>query len=83
MFRFAPCLPSVSEIIWKTRKEGSSGAFIAAVASAIIGTAIIAALIGLFIYRRRNTQSITQLTQRQPPGLICLEANFNFQSDTV
>ncbi|XP_076594171.1 CXADR-like membrane protein [Chaetodon auriga] len=52
----------------KTRKEGSSGAFIAVVASVIFAIAIIAAPTGLFIYRRRNTQRAAQWTQRQPAG---------------
>ncbi|XP_078108016.1 uncharacterized protein LOC144519008 [Sander vitreus] len=52
-----------------TSKEGSNGTVIAVVvASIVIGIVIIAALIGLFIYRRRNTQRITQQTQRHPAG---------------
>ncbi|XP_045899775.1 uncharacterized protein LOC123967649 [Micropterus dolomieu] len=46
---------TTGEIIWETKEEGSSGTVIAIVASVIIGTATIATLIGLFIYRRRNT----------------------------
>ncbi|XP_074510068.1 uncharacterized protein LOC141779223 [Sebastes fasciatus] len=62
---------TTSEIIWEPKKEGSSGKYIAvavALASVIIGIAIVAALIGLFIYRRRNTQRVTQQTQRHTEG---------------
>ncbi|KAI3360937.1 hypothetical protein L3Q82_013147 [Scortum barcoo] len=64
----AAVFSSVSEVILEARKEESSGAFIAIVASAFIGTAVIAALIGLFIYRRRTTQRVTHVTQRHRPG---------------
>ncbi|XP_044063532.1 uncharacterized protein LOC122881407 [Siniperca chuatsi] len=64
-----PALAS-GEIIWTTRKEGISGAIIAIVASAIIGIAIIAALIGLFIYCRHNNQRATQQICRHPPGTV-------------
>ena len=51
--------------------EGTTGAFIAGVvASVIMGIVIMVALIGLFIYRRRNAQRVTQQTQRHRPGLI-------------
>ncbi|XP_070823491.1 CXADR-like membrane protein [Chaetodon trifascialis] len=52
----------------KTRKEGSSEALIAVVASVIFTIAIIAAPAGLFIYCRRNTHRAAQQTQRQPAG---------------
>ncbi|XP_031154813.1 uncharacterized protein LOC116049369 [Sander lucioperca] len=52
-----------------TSEEGRNGAVIAVVVpSIVIGIVIMAALIGLFIYRRRNTQRITQQTQRHPAG---------------
>ncbi|KAL6109079.1 uncharacterized protein ACO6RY_12289 [Pungitius sinensis] len=68
----------ISETIWHTKTEAetetetkterSSGAFLPVlVTSVIIGTAITAALIGLFIYRRRNTQRVTQETHRHTP----------------
>ncbi|XP_039663225.1 uncharacterized protein LOC120563155 [Perca fluviatilis] len=63
-----PALTTSEEIISETRKEGSNGAVIAVVASIVIGIVIMAALIGLFIYRRRNTHRITQQTQRHPAG---------------
>ncbi|KAK9513646.1 hypothetical protein VZT92_027162 [Zoarces viviparus] len=63
---------TTSEIILETTMEGSSGgAFIAVlVASVIVGIAIMAALIGLCIYRRRNTRRVTQQTQRHTPGAL-------------
>ncbi|XP_031708343.1 uncharacterized protein LOC116386358 isoform X1 [Anarrhichthys ocellatus] len=62
---------TTSEIILETKMEGSSRAFIAVlVASVIVGIAIMAALIGLFIYRRRNTRRVTQQTQRHTPGTL-------------
>ncbi|XP_032374260.1 uncharacterized protein LOC116691051 [Etheostoma spectabile] len=57
------------EMIWETSEEGRNGVVIAVVvASIVIGTVIMAALIGLFIYRRCNPQRITQQTQRHPAG---------------
>ncbi|XP_054477962.1 uncharacterized protein LOC129109846 [Anoplopoma fimbria] len=62
---------TTSEILLETKMEGSSGAFLAVlVASVIIGIAVLAALIGLFIYRRRNTQRVTQQTQRPTTGTL-------------
>ncbi|XP_034730357.1 uncharacterized protein LOC117946382 [Etheostoma cragini] len=62
--------PTTSEeMIWGTSEEGRNGAVIAVVvASVVIGIVIMAALIGLFIYRRCNTPRITQQTQRHPAG---------------
>ncbi|XP_068592453.1 uncharacterized protein [Cebidichthys violaceus] len=62
---------TTSEIILETKMEGSSGAYIAVlVASVIVGIAIMAALIGLFIYHSHNTRRVTQLTQRHRPGTL-------------
>lgn len=67
----SPVLTTTSEIIFEPRKERSTGGVIAVVVAAvIIGIAIMAALIGLFIYRRRNTHRVTQLTRMHPAGLI-------------
>lgn len=60
----------------ETRNEGSRGAFVAVVATVVIVIAIIAAWIGMFIYRRRNTQRVAQQAQRHPAGLICPETIF-------
>ncbi|XP_049440528.1 uncharacterized protein LOC125893710 isoform X1 [Epinephelus fuscoguttatus] len=59
-----------TEIISEPEKEESSGAFIAVVASVIIGIAIMAALIGLFIYRRCNTPRVPQQTLSYPGGTL-------------
>lgn len=58
----------------ETATERNSVAFLpVVVTSVIIGTAIMAALIGLFVYCSRNTQRVTQQTLRHtPPGLILL-----------
>ncbi|KAM6936710.1 uncharacterized protein PEZ65_006769 [Lycodopsis pacificus] len=63
---------TTSETILETKMEGSSGrAFVAVlVASVIVGIAIMAALMGLLIYRRRNTRRVTQQTQRHTPGTL-------------
>ncbi|KAF7665759.1 hypothetical protein LDENG_00132650 [Lucifuga dentata] len=58
---------ATSVIIWETKIEGSSGAFIALVSSAIIGFVVITSLIiGLVIYCRCNTKRLGQHTQRNP-----------------
>lgn len=51
--------------------------------SVIFVIAIIAALIGLLIYCRRNTQRNPVQTQRHTTGLICLKRIFNFDSNAV
>lgn len=58
----------------ETVTERNSVAFLpVVVTSVIIGTAIMAALIGLFVYCSRNTQRVTQQTLgHTPPGLILL-----------
>nr|XP_046256678.1 uncharacterized protein LOC124065375 isoform X2 [Scatophagus argus] len=61
-------VPTTSEIIWKTMKEESSAAFIGAVAAVSVVIALIAALIGLFIYCRHSTQRVTQQTWRLSAG---------------
>ncbi|XP_042346866.1 uncharacterized protein LOC121946368 [Plectropomus leopardus] len=61
----APAL-TTSEIISEAPEERRSGTFTAVVASVITGTVIMAALIGLFIYRRCNNHRVTQHTQRSP-----------------
>ncbi|XP_033496257.2 uncharacterized protein LOC117265719 isoform X3 [Epinephelus lanceolatus] len=68
----APALTTLTstEIISEPEKEESSGAFIAVVASVIIGIAIMAALIGLFIYRRCNTPRVPQQTLSYPGGTL-------------
>nr|XP_040022029.1 uncharacterized protein LOC120811018 isoform X1 [Gasterosteus aculeatus aculeatus] len=55
-----------------TETERNSVAFLpVVVTSVIIGTAIMAALIGLFVYCSRNTQRVTQQTLRHtPPGTL-------------
>ncbi|XP_029308256.1 uncharacterized protein LOC115021758 isoform X2 [Cottoperca gobio] len=58
---------TTSENILKGKKEGSSGSFmVVVVTSVLVGIAIMAALIGVFIYRRRNTQRVIQQTLRHP-----------------
>ncbi|XP_049903865.1 uncharacterized protein LOC126392494 isoform X2 [Epinephelus moara] len=68
----APALTTLTstEIISEPEKEESSGAFIAVVASVMIGIAIMAALIGLFIYRRCNTPRVPQQTLSYPGGTL-------------
>ncbi|XP_022074787.2 uncharacterized protein LOC110969061 [Acanthochromis polyacanthus] len=49
---------TVRNVAWTNRMEESSGALIALVTSVVLGIVIIAALIGLFMYRRSKNQSI-------------------------
>ncbi|KAI9536507.1 hypothetical protein NQZ68_032302 [Dissostichus eleginoides] len=58
-----------SEINLERDKNGISEVFLAVVvASVITAIAIMTALMGLFIYCRRNSQTVTQQTQRPPAG---------------
>ncbi|XP_018543677.1 uncharacterized protein LOC108891034 isoform X2 [Lates calcarifer] len=59
-----------SETVRADRKEESRGTFIAPVAAVTVGAVIIAALIGVFVYRRHNTQRITQQSQRKARGAL-------------
>lgn len=66
-----------SDLVLKTRKQGSSAAFIAVVASVILAIASLAALTGWLIYCRRYSQRIAQQAHRCPAGSIRLEAIFS------
>ncbi|KAK5922461.1 hypothetical protein CgunFtcFv8_019721 [Champsocephalus gunnari] len=60
---------TTSEINLERDKNGISEVFLAVVvASVLTAIAIMAALMGLFIYCRRNSQTVTQQTQRPPAG---------------
>ncbi|XP_073340703.1 uncharacterized protein [Pagrus major] len=59
---------TANETMFKVRMEGRSAFFSAAVPSVIIVVAITAALTGLLIYRRRNTQTAAQPTLRHSAG---------------
>ncbi|XP_041799065.1 uncharacterized protein LOC121610834 isoform X2 [Chelmon rostratus] len=59
---------TASGSISKPRKNGSSWAVIAVAAPVVIAVAMIAASIGLLIYRRCSTQRAAQQTWRPPAG---------------
>ncbi|XP_005738479.1 uncharacterized protein LOC102208344 isoform X1 [Pundamilia nyererei] len=60
--------PKANDISLSQRKEESNDALIAVVVCVILGMIIIAAVIGLVVYRRCKTQRITQLHQRRFNG---------------
>ncbi|XP_063735104.1 uncharacterized protein LOC134861652 isoform X2 [Eleginops maclovinus] len=60
---------TTSGITSETKKKGISQLFMTVVVASVIAViTIMAALMGFFIYCRRNTQSIPQQTQRHPAG---------------
>ena len=72
-FLSSPALTTTSEITstLESRKEKSTGGLIPVVVPlVIIGVAFMAVLMGLFIYRRRYTHRVAQLTPMHPAGWI-------------
>ncbi|XP_010792846.1 uncharacterized protein [Notothenia coriiceps] len=60
---------TTSEINVESDKNGISEVFLTVVVASVIAVIVImAALMGLFIYCRRNSQTVTQQTQRPPAG---------------
>ncbi|XP_035485145.2 uncharacterized protein LOC118302798 isoform X2 [Scophthalmus maximus] len=61
--------PTMSETPTTKRTEESRATYIAVVASVIVGILVVAAVMGVFIHRNRNTRRHTQQTPGPPAGV--------------